>query len=280
MMGIEVTHFDQTAAFLTAFSALALIRERKPLPFIAAVIGAVFEGALIPSLLGALIVWHRIDRECRKWVQFRDFAGLFFILAGSIAQDPLRPFFSFFGVFLLSVSFGGAALGTLPAFLFLRQYHPQPELLEVVLVSHAAYWILVEISRWTEIKHEKAVLGSVEVIASGLILIPFRAEIEKWISDPVMAAAGGLIMLFLGGVALWAFLRPAGPTLVFQRLRPALTEGLVWGGRWISGDEPWTRPEPEASSSFDEVAPRILWWLAAIAAFCIIVFVATRGGFL
>jgi len=281
MIGIDFTQFDQSAALLTAFCVLALIRERRILPFVASAIGAFFQGLWIPSLIAALIAWHRMDRGCTRWIQIKDFAGVFFILAGTVATDPLRPFFVFFGVFFMSINFGGGVLGTLPALLLLRQFHPQPEFIEVALVGYALYWIFAEAARWTEIKHERLVLSWAEVVGGSMVLLSFKEDIEKWISDPILGVIAGLLLAIVFTLFIWIYFREEGFSRVYQDARSRLLSIMLWGGRWISGEEPWARSEPEgAVLEFEVGLNGVFWWVLGVVTFVVAMIFFSKGGWL
>ncbi|MBU6153061.1 MAG: hypothetical protein KGP28_02055 [Bdellovibrionales bacterium] len=279
MTGIELTRFDQTAVLLSLICGFSLVRERRVLPFLMVLVGAFFHGPVIPCFVAAMVVWHRMGAGCGKWIQIKDFAGVFFILSGAIAPDPVRAFFSVFGVILIAANFGGSALGTLPAILFLRQYHPNPEYLEVALVGHASYWILVEVSRWTEIPGEHRVLSWAEVLATLLILSSFKDEIGIMIANPELTIAGGFLFASLFSTTLWGLLRPEGFFGFFQRLRPRLESFIFWGGRLVSGDEPWARREsvtvaPDINSGIKEV----FWWIMGLVITSVLSGLLLHGG--
>jgi hypothetical protein len=278
MIGIELTRFDQTAVLLSSFSAFALIRERKVLPFLLSLVGALFQGPAVSCVIAALVAWHRMERDRSKWIQIKDFAGLFFILAGAVAVEPERALFCWFGVFLVSVNFGGSALGTLPALLLLRQYHPNPEFLEIALVGHALYWILVEVSRWTEIPSGHLVLSWAEILGVILILSSFKAEVEMILAVPSLAAVGGSVLALVFSVFLWVQLRPAGFQAFYGGLRPRLESVLFWGGRWISGREPWAEAEPvRAEAGFEGALNSLFWWIVGLVFTSLIVGIFSRG---
>jgi hypothetical protein len=265
MNGIELTRFDQNAIVLSLFCAVALVRERRILPFAMVLAGAFFQGPLVSCWLAALVIWHRMDLGCRRWIQVRDLAGFFFILAGSIASDPGRAFFSLIGVVLISVNFGGGALGTLPAFLFLRQYHPAPEFLEVALVGQGLYWVLAEVSRWTEIPRGHQVLSWAELVGSILVLASFRAEVEELIGNPELVAVSTIILMALLGMSVWIRLRPEGFLSFCRRIRPKPDGFIFWGGRLISGEEPWSRRFlPSPSLEIENGLERLFWWLLGL----------------
>jgi hypothetical protein len=278
MIGIELTRFDQTAVLLSSFSVFALIRERKALPFLLSLVGALFQGPAISCVIAALVAWHRMDRDCNKWIQIKDFAGLFFILAGTVAVDPEQALFSWFGVFLVSVNFGGSALGTLPALLFLRQYHPSPQFLEIALVGHALYWILVEISRWTKIPSGHLVLSWAELLGVMLVLSSFKNEMEMILTVPTLAAAGGSMLVLVLSVFLWIQFRPENFLTFYKGLRPRMVSVLFWGGRWISGREPWAEEELERSEAgFEGALNGLFWWILGLMFTSLVVGIFSRG---
>jgi hypothetical protein len=279
MNGIELTRFDQPAILLSSFCGLALIRERQVLPFVIVVLGAVFQGSPVSWLIAALVVWHRMERKADKWTQFKDIAGFFFLLAGSMTPEPGRSLFMFSGVLLVSTGLGGPASGTLPALLFLRQYHPNPEFLEVALAGHALYWILVEVSRWTRIPREHQVLVWSGLVGSAMILSGFKTEVLTIASDPATATAGAAIFVLFAAVSVWIKLRPSAIVSYLEKLRPSLEGLLFWGGRWVSGREPWSAKEATTGGAgFEGAISSTFWWLIVLLSLSLLVGVVFRGG--
>ncbi len=278
MIGVELARFDKTAILFAAFSILALIRERTILPFLICVVGALFQGPLVSCAMAALVVWHRIARGCGKWIQLKDFAAFFFILAGAVASDPEQALFSWLGIFLIAINFGGSALGTLPALLFLRQYHSIPEFLEIALVGHALYWILVEASRWTEIPSGHLVLSWAEILGSALILSSFRGEMELILSVPALAAAGAGIMALVFSLFMWIQFRPLSFQGFYRTLQARVTSILFFGERWISGREPWAGNQlVHEEPGFGTALNGFFWWLVSFIVVAALAWTLSRG---
>ncbi|NDG86291.1 MAG: hypothetical protein EBX52_14780, partial [Proteobacteria bacterium] len=210
MTNLEFAHFDQTSILFLVVSALALIRERKVLPFIMVTLGAVFQGPMVLSLIAALVAWHRADRDASRWVQLKDLCGLFFLVGASLSSDALQLFFLFAGVFLVVANFGSGLLGTLPGILLLRQAHPHPEFFEVSLGFGALFWIMTEVFRFLKTRHEARILASLELLFAFVVMLNFRAEFEKILSEPGFIGAGAATAVLMLGLSLWARARNEG----------------------------------------------------------------------
>jgi uncharacterized membrane protein (UPF0136 family) len=280
MMNLELSGFDQTTILFLVFGALGLVRERRALPFVLMLAGCLFQGSLAVVMVAALIVWHRLDRASSRWIQLKDFFGLMLVIGGTIAPDVMHSFFSFFGVLMIAVNFGGGLLGTLPALVLLRQYYPHPEYLEVALAGVGIYWVVAEILRFTKSKHQGPVLSILEGLGSLVALINFRSDIEKWAADPILLGLGSAIVLLI--VTLFILVRYRGFRFfeMYQASRNKAIRMLTAGGRLINGFEPWARASPEhVNLEFKRNLDQAVFLIAGIIIFIGAFILIQKGGF-
>ena len=92
MTNLNLTQFDQAALLFFVLASVGLIRERKILPFVIVALGTLLNGMLAAVLLCGLILWHRMDSGCLKWVQLKDTFGFLLILMASILPAPFQEF--------------------------------------------------------------------------------------------------------------------------------------------------------------------------------------------
>ncbi len=280
MMNLELSGFDQTTILFLVFGALGLVRERRALPFVLMLAGCLFQGSLAVVMVAALIVWHRLDRVSSRWIQLKDFFGLMLVIGGTIAPDVMHSFFSFFGVLMIAVNFGGGLLGTLPALVLLRQYYPHPEYLEVALAGVGLYWVVAEILRFTKSKHQGPVLSILEGLGSLVTLINFRSDVEKWAADPVLLGLGSGMVLLV--VTLFILVRYRGFRFfeIYQNSRNKAIRMLTAGGRLINGLEPWAKASPEqVNLDFNRNLDQAVFLIAGIIVFIGAFILIQKGGF-
>jgi hypothetical protein len=281
MIPIELVQFDQTAILFLAVSALALIRERKVLPFVVVLAGSLLQGPLVMVLLAALIAWHRMDRAASRWIQLKDLTGAFFLMASSMTVDALQAFFLVAGVFLVAVNLGGGMLGTLPAVVLLRQAYPHPESLEIGLGAGALFWVVSEILRFAKSKHEGQILAWAEALCSLLVLINFRAEAEKVAGEPSYLGLAGFILVAVLTPLFWARLRTRGFWSIPASGRVALSRILQGGYGLVSGPDRLTTDEPlRQDSDFRAGVDALLYWVFGIVLFAAAFILLARGGIL
>ncbi len=281
MIHLELTRFDQTAVLLILVSALALIRERRVLPFGMVLLGALVQGQIVMILLAALTAWHRLDRAASRWIQLKDLAGVFLVMAASMSADALQAFFLLTGVFLITVNLGGGMLGPLPALLLLRQAHPNPEFFEVVLGAGASYWLVAEILRFTKSKHEGQILAWLEALSAIAILASFRGEAERIADEPLylgIVCAGVALVLSL---AFWKRIRTLGFWSFRISGRIAVANGLLAGRAWVSGADRLTSDQPLAQDPDFRVAiDSLIYWVFGIVLFFGLLILLSGGGFI
>ena len=276
----ELATFDQTALFLFLASGLGLIRERRVLPFLLVAVGSLAQGSWIILLVSSLLVWYRVDRGSPRWIQIKDWAGLFLILAASLSGDTFQAFLNFFGVLLLSFSFGSGGLGTIPALLLLRQVYPHPEFLELTLGGAVSYWVFLEVFRGFKVKQGQFILPYLETLGSVLVLFSFKNEMEKWSSDPNYLIAGCVFLVCFLALGLWIRLNGAGFRSFGRSFRSRMLKILTGGGKWVGGAEPWAKAPPESGPlDFEMGLDQAVYWFAGIGVFVVVFLVVTRGGF-
>ena len=279
MTGLELSTIDQTGVLFLVFSAIALIRERRVLPFVLVLVGALFQGPFVAVMVAALVVWYRFDRSAARWIQVKDMLGLVFVIGSTLSGDTLQAFLTVFGVFLLTVNLGGGLLGTLPALALLRQYHPHPDHLELALGGAAVYWVGAEVFRWTKAKNEREILAYLEAAGSLSLLFNYRSEIEPILADTLHLGVGGSLLALETALFFWVRFKPAGFRSFYQSSRASLIRTLNAGTRWIKVREPWSGVREEAPVlEFDQALEQIFYvFLALVLATGLIVLFA-RGG--
>ena len=279
MISLDLSHFDQTAVFFSVVSALALIRERRILPFLMVAAGAVFLGPLVLAAIAALVAWHRADRGACKWVQLKDLCGMFFLAGAALSTDALQAFFLFFGVFLVVANFSGGMLGTLPGVLLLRQAHPHPEFLEATLGVGAFFWVLKEVFRFVKTPHEAKILGALELVFACVVLANFRAESEKILSEPAFIGAGALILLLALSLAFWKRAREEGFWSFGDVGRLAAARPLLAGDRILKPGDRLAGDAPVLQEvGFSRSLDRLVYWLFGIVLFAVAFILLSKGG--
>jgi hypothetical protein len=245
MIGLELSTMDQTGVLFLVFSAIGLIRERRVLPFVLVLAGFLFHGPFAAVWVASLVVWHRFDRSATKWIQIKDMLGLAFVLGSTFSSETLQSFLTVFGVFLLTVNIGGGLLGTLPALALLRQYHAHPEYLELSLGGAVVYWVAAEVFRWTKSRNEKEVLAYLEAAGGVLLLVNYRADIERILEDTLYLGIGGSLLALEAALFFWVRFKPKGFRSFYQASRGRLVRALTSGTQWVKGREPWSRVKEE-----------------------------------
>jgi hypothetical protein len=281
MITLELTHFDQNAILFLVVSALALIRERRVLPFIVVAVGAVFQGPLVLSFLAALIAWHRMDCSASRWVQLKDLLGLFFLIGASLSTDIPQAFFLLLGTLLISINAGEGLLGTLPAIILLRQIHPNPEFAEVGLAFAALYWVVSESLRFLKSNHETKILAVLEFICGAAVLVNLRPEAEKVFSEPALMGIGSLLFLVVLTLLFWTRVRVEGFWSFQLAGRSGLARILQGGGSVLNRQTRLALDEPlEQNVDFAGALDRLLYWIFGIVLFAAIFILLTKGGLL
>ena len=281
MITLELTHFDQNAILFLVVSALALIRERRVIPFLVVALGAVFQGPLVLSLLAALIAWHRMDRAVSKWVQLKDLLGLFFLIGASLSTDVLQAFFLMIGTVLIAINPGDGLLGTLPAIILLRQIHPTPEFPEVAFAFTALYWVTAEALRFFKSTQETKVLAVLEFVCGAVVLINLRQEAEKVLLDPVFVGIGAAILVLNLTQMFWTRIRVAGFWSFQESGRAALARLFLGGGNLLRRNQRLASDEPLAQNlNFSESMDGIVYWVFGIMTFVALFILVTKGGLL
>lgn len=241
MINFDLMQFDQTNLLFLLITAVALIRERRLLPFVIGAFGNLFHGSLGAVFLVCLISWHRMDFKRSRWVQLKDAFGFLLILIGSVATGPFRDTSILFGVLAVSLSFGRGALGIIPALLLLRQYFPHPEPLEVILGAAGFYLVMVEALRWSKSSREYFIRALLEILCVFGILTGLREYALRTLEDPGFIGLGSVFLVFplilfisvkWKGERFWTF---------FHRSKKGLASSLGVGNRLISDQNPWRR---------------------------------------
>jgi hypothetical protein len=281
MITLELTHFDQNAILFLVVSALSLIRERQILPFGVVIIGAIFQGPIVLSLLAALIAWHRMDRAASRWIQLKDLLGVFFMIGASLSTDVLQSFFIFFGTFLIALNPGGGLLGTLPAIVLLRQVHPNPEFLEIGLGFAALYWVVAEVFRFVKSQHEAITLAVLEFVCSAVVLINLRPEADKLLLDSVFVGIGVTLILLSFIQMFWGRVKVAGFWSFQHSGRSALARIFLGGAGLLSRSKRLASDEPLAQNfDFEDSLDGLMFWIFGVSAFVIVFILLAKGGLL
>jgi hypothetical protein len=281
MMNLELSRLDQTTILFFIFSAIGLIRERRVLPFVMVLLGTLLHGPLAAILFSGLVIWHRIDSKATAWIQLKDFIGFFLIMMGAISPEPFREFSGLLGVILISMSFGGGMLGTIPALVLFRQYFPQPEQLEIPLIGAGVYWFSAELLRWSKSKHEQKILPFLEAICTLVILFGFHVDVQKWAEESSLVILASTFVFIVAALFAWVKWRNEGFLKTYRAFRVNMLKALTVGGRMISDRDVWEGREPATSSvslesGFDRIFYVVLGTMICVGIFILI----GRGGFL
>lgn len=279
MIGLELSTFDQTGVLFLVFSALGLIRERRVLPFVLVLAGAIFQGPFAAVLVASLVVWHRFDRSAAKWIQVKDMLGLMFVLGSALSTDTLQSFLTVFGVFLLTVNLGGGLLGTLPALVLLRQFHPHPDYLELALGGAAVYWVAAEVFRWTKTLREREILAYLEAAGSVLLMFNYRTDIERILDDTLYLGIGGSLIVLEAALFFWVRFKPKGFRSFYQGSRARLVRALNAGTRWVKGREPWSGVQEEVPVlEFDLALEQVFYLFLGLVVAAGLFILSAKGG--
>jgi hypothetical protein len=279
MTHLELSTIDQTGILFLVFSAIGLIRERRVLPFVLVLAGTIFQGAFAAVLVAGLVVWHRLDRNATKWIQVKDMLGLVFVLGSAFSSETLQSFLTVFGVFLLTVNLGGGLLGTLPALALLRQYHPHPEYLELALGGAGIYWVAAEVFRWTKFDKEREALSYLEAFGAAILLVNYRADIERILEDTLYLGVGGSLLVLEAALFFWLRFKPRGFLSFYQSTRGRLVRALTAGSKWVGGREPWSGSKEEAPAlDFDLALERVFYLFLTLVFSAGVFIVLARGG--
>ena len=281
MISFDFLQFDQTNLWFFLASAIGLIRERRILPYVLVIVANLIHGPMAATLVAGLILWHQVDRRAAKWVQLKAALGFLFVFMAAVAPEPFQEFAICFGVLMLSLNFGQGGLGVIPAVVLLRQYVPNPPVMEVLLGVAAFYWVAIESLRFAKLKEEAMIFATLETLCSLGILFGLRDVFLKFTDEPILIALGsGLIVVILlvaavvyfRGEAFWSF---------YRKTKVKLAAGLTFGDRMIRTDISWLKEPTEETASGSEVERSFdrLFVLAilTIALFAVFVIV-NRGG--
>ena len=279
MISLDFLQFDQTNLLFFIATALGLIREKRILPYVIVLVGNLIHGPFAAMLLGALILWHRIDASSSKWIQLKDAIGLFFIFVVAVSPEPFQEFAICLGVLVMSVSFGQGELGVIPPVLLLRQYVPHPPDVEFLLGAAGFYWVASEALRFIKSDKVGIVRSAFEVLCSLGGLVGLQEVFFKWSEDPILISLGASCLLFfvvLGSVVRWKNEWFWG---FYRRTKASLARIITVGDRLIASREFRSEELPDEEfvglhGTFDRLFILAILTLVLVGSF----FFINRGG--
>lgn len=185
----ENLDLNEVGLLFLLVSSLSVIRERRVLPYLIAIIGSLTHGWLsILTIVGFLLV-DRFHTQRSKWLLLLNAVGFAALVGAWVLIEPYRTAFLIYGLLSLTLHFRNGGMGVVPALLLTHQFYPETAPLEIVLSAAGGYLILEEVFRLAKFSQTEAVLSWLEIPLTLVIFYPFLGETQKLLEFPEALAA-------------------------------------------------------------------------------------------
>jgi|GEM_PF-3689164 len=275
-----IFQFTQVSLFVMLVALVGLVRERKVLPFLLVIFGAMMNGAIAAALIAATVLWVRFNEDAPKGLRLKDAMSVLFLIVAAAVPTPYREFMLCLGTLALSIHFAIGNLGIIPALLLVHLYLGDEIPLEFVLGASGAYIVIAEIFKLSKSKYTRRVLQFIEIPAIVGILYPLKDDFVIWASDELLLWIATGLFVAIGGVMLWAQVKNPDFSAIYQKMNAWTLRRLQPTGSLSANRVSWIDPSPpERPLGFSVYLDRLFWGLAAIlVAWGALILLAQGGG--